>query len=456
MKPHSAEPHVPPAVARDVSDRLAAAKLWLVSTSSGTGCGNMPYLSVALYALVPVPTPRVERMTVDQYWRLYANPAWVLASDIPDIAGQLAHLTWHLLAAHPDRAVDLGVDRSTADSWTRATDAVIADLLADIPTQLPGTAKLGLEPGRSAEEYFARLSCLPAAGSPANIDAPPASPAPATARDVDNHGPESPDAGQRQSPDSPESPNAVDGCGSGCDGHARGYELPPTSGFGAISQTAAEGIRKRVAIEFRAHMPIAGTLPGEWERWVQDTLEPVVPWTQVLAAAVRRGIGWAHGHADYTYTRISRRQAAAGSVILPATRRPVPEVAVVLDTSGSVDDGLLAQSLGEVNGVLAGLGVTGRSVTVLATDAIVQATTRVRSAADAVVPGGGGTDMGAGIQAALDLRPRPTLIVILTDGYTPWPEIPPPIPVVVTLTGRTRAELPPTPDWVQRVECVLD
>ena len=225
---------------------------------------------------------------------------------------------------------------------------------------------------------------------------------------------------------------------------------------GAISQTAADGIRKRVAIEFRSHMSIAGTLPGEWERWVQDTLEPVVHWTQVLAAAVRRGIGWTHGHADYTYTRISRRQAVAGPVILPATRRPVPEVAVVLDTSGSVDDGLLAQSLGEVNGVLAGLGVTGRSVTVLATDAIVQATTRVRSAADTIVPGGGGTDLRVGIQAAMALRPRPTLIVVLTDGYTPWPEIPPPIPVVVTLIGRTRQELPSTPDWAQRVECVPD
>ena len=208
MKPDSVEPHVAPALARDVSDRLAAAKLWLVSTSSGAGCGNMPYLAVALYALVPVPNPRVERMSIDQYWRLYANPAWVLASEIPVIAGQLAHLTWHLLAAHADRAVDLGVDRSTTDSWTRATDAVIADLLTTIPTQLQGAATLAMEPGRSAEEYFARLSRLPAAGSPANIDAPPASPAPATARDVDIHGPEAPDAGQHQSPDSPDSPDS--------------------------------------------------------------------------------------------------------------------------------------------------------------------------------------------------------------------------------------------------------
>ena len=72
----------------------------------------------------------------------------------------------------------------------------------------------------------------------------------------------------------------------------------------------------------------------------------------MLHAAVRRGLGWANGHTDYTYTRISRRQAAAGPVILPALRRPVPRVGIVVDTSGSVDDGLLAQALGEIDGVL--------------------------------------------------------------------------------------------------------
>ena len=86
----------------------------------------------------------------------------------------------------------------------------------------------------------------------------------------------------------------------------------------------------------------------------------MVDWRNVLHAAVRRGLGWANGHTDYTYTRISRRQAAAGPVILPALRRPVPRVGIVVDTSGSVDDGLLAQALGEIDGVLAALGC-GRS-----------------------------------------------------------------------------------------------
>ena len=64
--------------------------------------------------------------------------------------------------------------------------------------------------------------------------------------------------------------------------------------------------------------------------------------------------------------------------------------------------------------------------------------------------------MGVGITAAIDLKPRPTLIIVLTDGFTPWPSVPPPTPVVAVLIGRSTAELPPSPTWAQRVECVPD
>jgi predicted metal-dependent peptidase len=220
-----------------------------------------------------------------------------------------------------------------------------------------------------------------------------------------------------------------------------------------LSPVAAEAIRRTVAIEFQAN-PGRGDIPGDWGRWVSTILDPVVDWRNVLHAAVRRGLGWANGHTDYTYTRISRRQAAAGPVILPALRRPVPRVGIVVDTSGSVDDGLLAQALGEIDGVLSALGVADPQVTVLAVDAAVHAVTTVRRADAANLAGGGGTDMALGIQAAQELRPRVDVIIVLTDGHTGWPRQPAPMPVIAVLIGRTRAELPRTPDWIQRVECV--
>ena len=415
----------------DVANRISAAKLWLVSTESPTTCGDMPYLASALYALVPVATERVAQMTIDEHWRLYVNPTWAETIHIENIAARLAHLVWHLLADHADRARDLEVTRDTAPAWQRATDATVADTIdsPEVKTGLINATGYGWMRGRSAEEYFALASGLPARLITPQSDREPG-----------------------EGGDSGEAPDT--GCGSGCDGQARTYDLPPTDDVGGVDSHDADAIRRRVAIEWQQHVSPTGTMPGEWSRWVQQILEPIVPWQQVLSAAVRRGLGWTHGHTDYTYTKISRRQAGAGRIVLPALRRPVPEVAIVVDTSGSVDDGLLAQALAEVDGVLASAAVPDGSVTVLAVDAAVQAVTRVRSAGDVALGGGGGTNMGAGIAAALALKPRPDVVIVLTDGYTPWPSVEPRAAVIAVLIGRVRAHLPSTPAWAQRVECV--
>ena len=64
--------------------------------------------------------------------------------------------------------------------------------------------------------------------------------------------------------------------------------------------------------------------------------------------------------------------------------------------------------------------------------------------------------MRVGIRAASRQRPRPDLIVVFTDGDTPWPETPPPASAVIAaLLGRDRSHLPPTPAWATRVECLV-
>jgi predicted metal-dependent peptidase len=80
---------------------------------------------------------------------------------------------------------------------------------------------------------------------------------------------------------------------------------------------------------------------------------------------------------------------------------------------------------------------------VIACDAQAHEAQSVRSLATITLQGGGGTDMGAGLAAAAKLRPRPDLVVVLTDGFTPWPAAAPDgIRVIVGLMspgGRTPA-----------------
>jgi len=378
-------------------DRLAAAKLWLISTAAQPGPDpprDLPYLARALYALVPVPTSEVPRITCDEHWRVYINTDWIETAPIPAIGAELAHLTWHLLHDHAARARDLRVDATTATHWRTASDAAIehtlrADTLS--PDGLPTADDVGLPAGLSAEEYYAVLSGLPAAIG-------------------DNR------HGRLTEP----------GCGSGCDGLTRSHELPPGldrpgADLAHIGRDDARQIRRLVAIAYREHITTRGTKPGDAWRWTQDILEPTIAWQPLLGSAVRRAVAWTNGNTQYTYTRRSRRQSAVPNVLLPGTRRPVPNVALVIDTSGSVDDHLLGRALGEVDGALRGLGVTGSSVTVLACDTAVQSVTRVRNARDTTLAGGGGTDMAAGITAAAALRPRADVIVVFTDGTHPGP-----------------------------------
>lgn len=493
---------------RPAAEVLAAAKLWLTSppVPGGVQTGDMPYLATALYALVAVPTDRVTTMATDPAWRLYVNPGWLgdAARTADEVGAGLAHHVWHLLADHAGRASDMSVRGSTSRVWRVAADITIHELAGELvhsaaqppgpdlrsrraphsiappgpggarPTgpvvaararalddhhHLIGAAELGLPKGRAAEEYYAMLTGLPATDADAGDD-PAWIPRPPARADGGGQDPgrvgahwQSPGQGRDGQPPGTSQERPDPSCGSGSDGVHRSYELPELSDAGGLSAVTAEAIRRAVAIEMQSH-PGRGDLPGDWGRWVDTILDPVVDWRNTLHAAVRRGVGWANGQSDYTYSRISRRQAACGPVILPALRRPIPRIGIVVDTSGSVDDGLLAQALGEIDGVLASLGVADPQVNVLAVDAAVHAVTSVRRAGAARLAGGGGTDMALGIRAATELRPRVDVVIVLSDGHTGWPARPADVPVIAVLIGRARADLPRTPGWIQRVECV--
>ncbi|MDL9978636.1 DUF2201 family putative metallopeptidase [Microbacterium sp. ASV49] len=411
--------------------KLSAAKLWLISTPTGTPTAESPrdlaYLAHALYALIPVRNDTVPRMTCDEWWRIYINPHWLDTAPVSDIAAELAHVTWHLLSDHTGRARSLGVDRTTVHDWTTSANITIAHTLAPdhlAPRHLPTWEDTRLGPGRPAEEYFAALSRLPVANPT-------------------HKGPE------------PEDLSA--GCGSGADGLTRHDEHGPGTDIGAVTEFEAREIRRRVAVEYRDHQTRRGTTPRDLLRWVENTLQPETPWEPILTAAVRRAVGWAAGRGDYTYTRPSRRASAVPRVVLPGQHRPVPRVSIIVDTSYSVDDALLQRALAEIDGVIQALGIPGSSITLYSVDAAVHTTQKLRSAAGAKLIGAGGTDLRIGLTAAQAERPRPDIIVILTDGDTPWPATPPPgAAIIIALLGHKGvAELPPTPTWAIRVECLL-
>ena len=203
-----------------------------------------------------------------------------------------------------------------------------------------------------------------------------------------------------------------------------------------------------MARRIKEHQRRYGNTPAGWQRWADDVLEPTVSWQRLLASAVRRGVADVAGRVDFSYRKPSRRSSVVPNVVLPSLRQPLPKVAMVLDTSGSMNDQMLSQSLAEVEGVLRGLGVGRRHLRIVCCDAKAFEAQKVMKARDVELLGGGGTDMGAGLEKAAELRPRPDLIIVLTDGYTPWPSAPPPgIKVIVGLMDPMGV----VPDWARAI-----
>ncbi|NEA04312.1 hypothetical protein G3I28_34210, partial [Streptomyces sp. SID10116] len=166
---------------------------------------------------------------------------------------------------------------------------------------------------------------------------------------------------------------------------------------------------------------------------------------------------------DYTYGRPARRSAGVPGVVLPSLRRRPPRVCVVIDTSGSVSDAELGSALLEVTAISRAVGGRRDLVTALPCDAAAPSVHSLCRAEGIPLVGGGGTDLRAGFARALRARPAPDIVVVLTDGQTPWPRTRPACRTVVGLfprAGRARSwdeddpdHVPDTPPaWARVVE----
>ncbi|MBL7501019.1 hypothetical protein I6A84_26195 [Frankia sp. CNm7] len=386
--------------------KIAAARVWAVN--------RQPYLARALFACSVEPAPGSGTIAVDRDWRLHVDPDLLAGFDPAELGRLFIHLTSHLIRDHAARAEASRVAQNDGGArWNRCADAEINDDL-QVDGCLPAAAPdlpvdLGASGGLLAEAYY-RV----AADGPRRWD-----------------------------------------CGSGADAGVRPWDRPADGPLREHTPPRGDLLRLAVAADIqRHHATEPGTVAGGWLRWAEAVLPSRVDWRRVLAAEIRSAISAAAGAVDYSYRRPSRRGRAVPDVVLPTMRRPVPEVAIVCDTSGSMHEGLLARALAEIDGILGRAGLRADGVRVLAVDTTVHTLRRVSRAGQVHLAGGGGTDMGAGIAAAAALRPRPSTVIVLTDGYTPWPDRPPPGTRVVVGLLRDDAhgggqEIPPS--WARTV-----
>ena len=167
-----------------------------------------------------------------------------------------------------------------------------------------------------------------------------------------------------------------------------------------------------------------GNVPEGLVRAAKDILRPKANWRQLLRSRVASATQRANrGLRRKTYTRIDGRHGPVvpgkPKVLRPGIVQHAPTVAIVTDTSGSMSRDDLERALSECQGII-DQGLRGCKVDVIACDAAVGVMQRVKNAKDIVLTGGGGTDMGIGMLAAVE-EADPDVLIVLTDGETGWP-----------------------------------
>lgn len=426
------------------------------------------------------------------------DPAFVETLTVAQLEGLLHHEVQHPLRGHPERGIRCGaLDPTTGRRdpwWNVAVDLEINDDLVEADVTLPPNGvypkDFGLEEGRTAEEYYQALkqqaqqhqqSCPMCGGTGEAQQGAQGEPQGGEGQE----GAEGQDEGQGDAGDGTDG----QGEGSGGSGHGggskpcpacqRGLPQRPTAaggwdgsgggralpieddiakelGLGEAGRTPAQvrASQRRMAEAIRDAVEKGrGNVPSGLARWAEEHLRPAkIDWRQKLAQVARNAVAYRPGAVDYSYRRPSRRQAAfgfgPGKPRLPAMVRPVPRVAVAIDTSGSMSARDLGEAVSEADGVMKALGA---EVGFIACDAEVGAVMQVRNAQELMqhLVGGGGTDFRPVFKAAAKMRPAPEVVIFATDGYGPAGHAPPAGMRVVWLLIGENATEPSFPDGVE-------
>lgn len=196
-----------------------------------------------------------------------------------------------------------------------------------------------------------------------------------------------------------------------------------------------------------------GSVAAGWRRWASETLRPQVPWQRVLRNTITRSIQTVSGCRDFTFSRVSRREPARRDLIpsSPIARRV--KTRVVVDTSGSMSDKDLSLALAEVDGILRSSDLRD-GVQVGSCDAAMHTCQKVFKRSQVVLAGGGGTDMRVPIDGVLAEKAatRPDVLIIITDGETPWPETPAKGVAVIAVITQASSYYDAPPAWIKSIK----
>ena len=224
-----------------------------------------------------------------------------------------------------------------------------------------------------------------------------------------------------------------DGEGEGANSHepGHGHDDLLDDNAPADAQQHEEEVRQELAQAAQA-AKATGNLPKSLETLINEMVNPPTPWHQLLD---RWMTGMVRG--DITWAKPRRQMMNVGYFPSQGKKPSLGSVVIVADSSGSIGALELSHFVGHVNSILE--KCNPERVYFLHCDAKVhqvdEFTVEDLPMSITKLQGGGGTDMGKGLRWVEDNGIDCDVCIVLTDGYTPWPAVPPAFPLAVLCTS---------------------
>jgi len=447
---------------------------------------RFPYLRTFIMTVPIIESHNVPTMAASEDWKIYYNPDFVNETPLEQIVGTFYHEIDHCLKDHAGRfrkQFNNPIERTIANI---AVDLETNNRVLDDGLKLPDGAALpemfGLPKGLLAEEYYKELlrqandvinqikqqmkdkmgqmgsgdvSSECRDNSDSTDDTASASDGSnqqknggkdkknkgdkASKSDQGNNDKKGDDGDNEENQGGDVHDKIINKSGSSHDGIKREWETDEEKG---INEMEKELMKRKIANDMKEYKRI-GKLPGHWERWADEVLKPKIDWRRELQKLLKGSIENAMGKMDYTYSKRNRRYCDH-DIVLPGYKGYLPRIAVVIDTSGSMTNGDISLAIGEVYGILKTMNA---KITVISCDAAVHNVQKIKNIDEIKLIGGGGTNMAVGITEALNHKPD--LIVVITDGYTPWPDEEIDCKVIAVLTSHEK--LHGVPSWIKPI-----
>jgi len=199
--------------------------------------------------------------------------------------------------------------------------------------------------------------------------------------------------------------------GGGGDGDQEGKGRP------RLTQEERQQIKDEIkeAMLAAASASDAGNIPAGVKRLIQELTEPKMNWRELLRMQLESTI-----KSDFTWMRASRKGWHMDAVMPGMKVDPMIDIAIAIDASGSIDERMLKDFLGEVQGIMDSFPAYRIHIITFDTDAYNPAqydSDNLDDICDYEVSGGGGTDFDCIFKYLKDHEIEPKRLVVFTDGY---------------------------------------